>query len=249
MRKLSWLAAIGVAALVAAGAAVAHGGFGKAATPVAATFTATTVAHSKTTTCTNSDGTWSRVDASYTGTSTGDADLTGAARLDVHALINTTKDLGVVTGSLRIDTAGPDTKARFSTVYSAGKLAGLAEGRAHDPGAQLLANVSAAYSTTGGFTAGKIGGQTDGGLAVELASASCSQPKAAHERATLEIKGTVVSVSSTALVVKSGTDQVTCTVDADHARSVAKLQAGQRVEAKCLLVGGAYQLQSAKGKH
>jgi hypothetical protein len=249
MRRIGWIGAVGAAALVAVGAAVAHGGFGKAATPVAATFSATTVASSKTTTCTNADGSWSRVDATYTGTSTGDADLTGAARLDVHALLNTTKNIGVVTGTLRIDSAGPDTKARFSTVYSAGRLAGLAEGRAHDPAAQLLANLSATYSPAGGFTSGKIGGQTDGGTAVELASASCSQPKESHEKATLELKGSVVSVSATALVVKTGTDQVTCTVDADHARAVARLQPGQRVEAKCRLVNGAYQLLSAEGKH
>ena len=241
MRKAIWLS-VAVTALAVAGAAVAHGGGSKSATPVAGAFTATQVTNAKTSTCTNADGTWTHVDAVYSGTSTGDADLSGAAQLRVHAVINTTRNVGVVSGSLRIDTSGADTKAAFTSVYSGGQLAGLAVGRAHDPSARLIANVSASFSPTGGFTNGKIGGGTAGGTAVELVSGACQ--KAPVEKAVLRVKGSVVSVSTTSLVLRSGSDQITCAVSGSLAEKVAKLQAGQSVGATCRLVNGTYQLTS-----
>jgi hypothetical protein len=247
MRKVSWLCCVGGSALVVTGAAVAHGGFGaKSVSAVAGTFTATTVSDARTSTCTNADGTWTRVDATYTGTAAGDPDLAGPVRLSVRALVNTTKNLGTVTGTLRIDTAGADTKASFEAVYAGGKLAGFAEGRAHDPGAKLYANVSGSYSPTGGFTNGKLGGGTDAGSAIELAAGECAQQPA--QQATLRIQGTVVSASATALVVKSGSDQVSCAVAPAQAAAVTKLQAGQSVTASCSLANGAYQLVSLGGR-
>jgi hypothetical protein len=248
MRKATWLSAAIVTALVVASVAVAHGGGSKSAAAVAGTFTATTVSDAKTSTCTNADGAWTHVDATYTGIAAGDADLAGPVQLRVHAVINTTKNVGVVTGSLRIDTAGTDTKARLDTVYSGGKVSGLASGRAHDPSAGLLANVSGSYSLTGGFTNGKIGGGTEGGTAVELVSGACAKPPV--EKAILHLKGSVVSASTTSLVVKSGTDQITCAVDASTglAAAVAKLQPGQAVAATCKLSNGSYELASLDGK-
>jgi hypothetical protein len=246
MRKAIWLSITAVA-LVVAGAAVAHGGGSKSAAPVAGTFTATQVSSSKTSTCTNADGTWTHVDATYSGTAAGDADLSGAARLKVHAVINTSRDVGVVSGSLQIDTAGADTTARFDTVYSGGKLAGLASGRAHAPSARLLANLSSSFSPTAGFTNGRLGGGTEGGTAIELVSGACA--KAPVQKAVLRVKGTVVSVSSTSLVVRSGSDQITCTVDPKLADKVTKLQTGQAVAATCLLSGGTYRLGSVDGGH
>jgi hypothetical protein len=179
MRKVSWLCCVGGSALVVTGAAVAHGGFGAtSASAVAGTFTATTVSDARTTTCTSADGTLTRVDATYTGTAAGDPDLTGPVRLTVRAIIDTAKNLGVVTGTLRVDTAGADTKAGFEAVYAAGKLSGLAVGRAHDPSAKLYAGISGAFSPTGGFTGGKLGGGTDGGTAVELGGGACDRQSA-----------------------------------------------------------------------
>jgi hypothetical protein len=247
MRKVSWGGAVAGVALIVTGVAVAHGGSSKSITRVGGTFTATTVSDAKTTTCTNAAGTWSRVDATYTGTATGDSgspDLTGPAKLAVRAVINTTTNLGVVTGTLRIDTAGGNTKADFSTVYDNGKVVGLAVGRAHDPSARLYANISATYSPTSGFN-GKIGGPADGGSAVELVSGDCQQQ--ATQKATLSIEGSVVSASATSLVVKSGSDQVTCAVSTAQAADVAKLAVGQSVKAKCSLANGSYQLVSLSG--
>jgi hypothetical protein len=247
MRRTLWLAIASAAALVVAGAAIAHGGGSKSATPVAATFTASQVTGARTSTCTNADGTWTHVDATYSGTAAGDADLAGALQLKVHAVLNTTRNVGVVSGSLRIDTAGADTKAAFTSVYSGGQLAGLATGRAHDPSARLLANLSASFSPTGGFTNGKLGGGTAGGTAVELASGACQ--KAPVEKAVLRVKGSVVSASPTSLVVKSGSDQITCAVSGPLAGKVTKLQAGQAVGATCRLAGGTYTLVSLDARH
>jgi hypothetical protein len=247
MRKVSWGALVGMVALIVTGVAVAHGGGSKSASAVAATISATAISDAKTTTCTNADGTWTKLNATFTGSALGDADLSGPARLTVRALINTTKNLGTVAGTLRIDTAGEaDTKLAFATVYSGGKLAGLASGRAHDPGASVLANISSTFSPTSGFTGGKIGGTTDGGSAVELAAGDCAST--ANDKAVLHLRGTVVSASATSLVVKSGTDQVTCAVSSGLSADVAKLQAGQPVSAVCTLSGGSYQLQSLGGK-
>jgi hypothetical protein len=245
MRKASWILGVAVAALVATGAAVAHGGGGaKSATAVAGTFAATDVANAKTTTCTNADGSWTRVDATYRGTAAGDADLAGPARLDVHATINTTKNLGLVTGTLRIDTAGADTKAGFRAVYSGGRIVGLAEGRTHEPAARLIASLSAAYSPTGGFTDGELGGGTAGGTALELVSGTCA--KQAPEHAKLLVRGTVVSASATSLVIRTGGDQVTCAVGSSLADKVARLQTGNSVLATCSLSNGTYTLVSLR---
>jgi hypothetical protein len=246
MRKAFWLS-MTAAALVVTGVAVAHGGGTRSATPVAGTFTATQVTNAKTSTCTNADGTWTHLDATYSGTAAGDADLAGAARLKVHAVINTSRDIGTVSGSLRIDTAGADTTARFDSVYAGGKLAGLASGRAHDPSARLLANISASFSATGGFTNGRLGGGTEGGTAVELVSGACAKPPV--QKAVLRVKGTIVSASSTSLVVRSGSDQITCAVDSKLAGKVAGLQAGREVTATCRLADGTYRLTSVSGGH
>ena len=50
----------------------------------------------------------------YTGIAAGDADFTGNATLRATSLINTTDNIGLVSGTLRIDVAsGRDTQAQF----------------------------------------------------------------------------------------------------------------------------------------
>jgi hypothetical protein len=214
MRKLM-LMAVGLAALAAAGLAVAHGGGGNTASAVAGTFTATTVSSTETKTCT-----------------------TGAG-------INVTDGFGVVTGRLTIDVAsGRDTTARFSAVYDHGRVAGLASGEAHEPRATLLGNMSAAFSTTGGFTDGKIGASA-GGSAVALASARCDSrpPKQRQERS--EARGTVSALSATSITVGG----LTCAVPASlAARVAATVRVGDRAEIRCQLVNGQNTLVRLKKK-
>jgi hypothetical protein len=181
MRKYL-IVVVGVLALATAGLAVGKGlKSTKAAKAVAGTFTATTPSHVDTRTCTTSDGkTIVTSHGRYTGTAAGDADLTGPITLDVHSVINTTDNVGAVTGKLKIDSASGKTAAHYDAVYDGGNLAGLAGGHAGDHGVKLLANLSAGFTTAGGFTSGKLGGGTAGGSAVELGPGKCSPEKKEH---------------------------------------------------------------------
>jgi hypothetical protein len=233
MRKLI-LVAVGVASLAATGYAVAHGGGEKSAVSVAGTFSATTVSSTEAKTCTSGAGkTIVATRANYRGTAAGAADLAGAITLEAKSVINTTDGVGLVEGKLRIDVAsGKDTTARFTAVYDHGKLAGLAAGKAHEPSMALVGNLSAGFTTAGGFTDGRIGATT-GGAAVELASVRCDRPeKPRPERS--EARGTVSVVSSTSITVGG----LTCAIPPALAAKVATLKLGDRAEIRCQLVNG-----------
>jgi hypothetical protein len=103
MKRTLVLASIAVVALVAAAIAVGHGIDGvKNVKEVTGTFTATTVSKLQTRTCTTSDGkTLVATNGTYTGTASGDADLTGPARINARSVVNTTDGVGVVSGRLR----------------------------------------------------------------------------------------------------------------------------------------------------
>src|SRR4029450_11112639 len=63
----------------------------------------------ETRTCTTSDGKTIAVShGTYSGTALGDADLAGAITLGVHSVINTTDNVGIVEGRLKIDVASGD---------------------------------------------------------------------------------------------------------------------------------------------
>jgi hypothetical protein len=169
MRKLL-LTATALVALAGAGLAYAHS-TGSSVTSVAATFNATTVSHSEQQSCTTTDNnTIQMTSATYTGTAVGDVSLAGTVTMRTRSVIDTSDDLGTVQGSVRIGNGD----AQFSGVYDHGKVAGLLTGHvgAKDAHAALLANVSASFSTSGGFSGGKIGA-SDGGSAVELSAGQC----------------------------------------------------------------------------
>ena len=215
---------------------------------VAGTFAATTASRVDTKTCTTTDGkTLVTTNGTYTGAATGDPDLTGNATLRARSTINTTDNVGFVTGSLRIDVAsGQDTRADFTAAYSAGAIAGLAVGHAHDPSARLIANLSAGFTGAGGFTAGKIGGGTAGGAAVELGPGRCQSVKTVKQKS--EARGTVsaiVGVPPTSITVAG----LTCAVPANLQARVAKLAVNDRAEIHCTLVNNVNTLTSVEGKH
>jgi hypothetical protein len=229
------------AALVSAGVAVAHQIDVRSVSPVAATFTATTVSGTSTQSCTNADG--KQIDstnATYAGTATGSPDITGAATLKARSIVNSTDGVGVVSGALKIDASGGAARATFTSVWDHANLSGLAVGRAQ--GGQLVANLSAAFTPAAGFTNGKLGGGTSGGSAVEIAFAKCRQaPRHERSRAT----GTVSAVSSTSITVSG----LTCTVPANLADRVAALHTGQVVEIRCELTNGVNTLQDVHPRH
>ena len=239
MKRTLTLAALVVAALAAASIAVARGlDDTKNARAVTGSFTATTASHVNTRTCTTSDNKALVVtDGMYTGTASGDPDLTGNATLRAHSVINTTDGIGRVTGTLRIDVAGRDTQAQFDTVYSGGTVAGLAVGHAHDPAARLVANLSAGFTSTGGFTNGKLGGSA-GGAAVELTPGTCRPMRTIKEHSTA--RGTVSANSGSSITVAG----LTCTVPSNLQSKVANFPTGSRAEIRCTLVSGVNALDA-----
>jgi hypothetical protein len=244
MRKLS-LTLVGLAALVATSVAVAHGIEGaKTAKSVTATFSAT--AGSVTTrTCTTSDNkTIAVTDGKYTGSASGDSDLTGAITLRARSVVNTTDKVGTVTGAFRIDTSGRDTTGAFSTVYSNGAIAGLAVARAHSPGAKVVGNVSATFDPAAGFSSGKVGGGTTGGIAVEIGTGSCKPQSTNPEHS--EARGTISALSTSSITVAG----LTCAVPSDKAAHVTStFKTGDTVEIRCALSNGQNTLTRIDRRH
>ena len=249
MKKLTIVVA-GLAALASAGIAVAHGIDGaQSVAAVNATFSAVPAAGSSNTrTCTTSTGkTIASTKATYTGTATGSPDLTGPVTIAAQSTINTSDNVGVVNGTLQITAATGKTETHFTAVYDHGTIAGTASGHGATPRVQLLGNVSAGFTTTGGFTGGKIGGGTSGGSAVELTGGACvpsKSPQPPHD--STEAEGAVTAVSSTSVTVAG----VTCVVPASLGATIAtQFPVGTRVEIKCSVSGGTNTLVSIKAAH
>ncbi|HST17722.1 MAG TPA: hypothetical protein VLK36_08630 [Gaiellaceae bacterium] len=246
MRRLTFIA-VGLAALLATSIAVAHGIDGaKSAKAVAATFSAA-AGNTSTRSCTTSDGKTIEVTTGrYTGTASGDPDLSGAITLYARSVINTTDGVGVVDGQLRIDVAnGRDTYAGYSAVYDHGNVAGLAAGRAHDPHARLVANLSGAFNPATGFANGsKLGGGTSGGSAVELTSGKCESTKPKPEKS--EAHGTITALSSNLITVAG----LTCAIaPADSSAVNSKFKVNDRAEIHCSLQNNVNTLTHISGHH
>jgi hypothetical protein len=233
MKRTIAVAAIVLVALAAAGIAVARGTDDtKNVRAVSATFAATTASRVQTRSCTTPDNKTITVsDGVYTGMSTGDPDLTGATTIRAHSVINTTDNVGLVTGTLRIDVAGRDTEAAIDTVYSSGSVAGLAVGRAHDPAARLVANLSAGFTPAGGFTGGKLGASGGGG-AIELSGGSCHAAKPVRENSAA--RGTVSANAGGSITVAG----LTCSVPPELQSKAAGFPVNSRAEIHCKLLSG-----------
>lgn len=244
MRRLIGIAAAGLA-LLGAGIAVAHEGQGESVKQVSAAFTATTASDVRTSTCTDSSNvTYTTTRGRWTGSATGDPTLTGNATLDVEILVNSSGD-GTASGRLRIDGAN-HTSANFDGVVSGGShIAGLAEGRGSASWNKLIANLSADWSSTGGFTNGKLGGGTAGGNAVAVTSGGC-RPASPPKPETIELHGAFALGANNATITVAG---VTCNVPSNLASTVAALHSGDRVEIKCSSASGTNTLVQVKGEH
>jgi uncharacterized protein with FMN-binding domain len=238
-------AAVAVAAVTAAGIAVAHGvDGGKSVKSVTGGFNATTASKVTTRTCTTSDNkTVVTTDGTYTGTATGDPDLTGNVTVRARSTVNSTDNVGVVTGRLKIDVAsGRDSEADFTATWASNQFAGLAVGHAHDPAAKLIANVSGGFTATGGFTNAKIGG-TAGGGAVELLPTGCASTKTVREHS--EARGTVSANGNGSITVAG----LTCTVPASLQAKVAGVPVNSHAAIRCELVNGTNTLTSVEKLH
>jgi hypothetical protein len=241
MRRLMWIAAA-VVGLLGAGIAVAHEGGSKAVKQVSATFNATAASNIRTSTCTGSDNViYTTTRGRWTGAALGDPTLAGNATIDAKVLVNSAGD-GFVSGKLRIDGAN-HTSAWFEGVISGGShIAGLAQGHGNAPWSKLVANLSADWTSAGGFTGGKLGGGTVGGNAVVLTSGGCKAPKPD----TIEAHGALTLGANNATVTVAG---VVCNVPSDLSARVAKLHSGDRVEIKCTSASGTNTLTRIEGRH
>ena len=240
MRKLLYAVAA-FAALAVTSYAVADGIEGaKSAKSVAGTFSAT-AGSTSTRTCTTSDGkTIVVTDGQYTGTATGDADLTGPITLRARSVVNTTDNVGVVNGYFKINIANADdTRAAYSAVYDHGTIAGYATGKAHQSNARLFGNLSATFAAATGFANGKLGGGTSGGSAVELGPGNCRPSGVTTEKSGA--RGTISAISASQITVAG----LTCTIPADKSADVnAKFKMNDAAEIHCALVSGTNTLTS-----
>lgn len=245
MRTKVSLALVGLVSLAATSVAVAHGIEGaKTSKAVSATFSAT-AGKVTTRTCTTPDNkTIAVVDGRYTGTSTGDADLTGTITLRAHSVVNTTDKVGTVSGAFKISGPNVSTKGAFSAVWNNGSLAGLSAGRVHG-GSRLLANVSSTFDPASGFGAGsKIGGGTTGGSAVEIGSRSCKPSQATSAKS--EAHGPITALDSASITVAT----VTCALPPDKQSAInAKFKKGDVVEIRCAVVNGTNTLTRIERHH
>jgi hypothetical protein len=183
-RALIALAVAGV--LVFAGVAIAKHVAASVDT-VSATFIATTVSDRWTKTCTGADGTYEVTHANYTGTATSaDARLNGNIALHVHSVYNTNENLGWVSARVRVWDGDdrPKAKGHLRAVNVNGQLEGLLSGHVRGPHGKLLGNVSAAYTSAGGFTTGALGsGSTANTAIVHAGRCPGPNPAAAAARA------------------------------------------------------------------
>ena len=99
MRRII-LASVAGLVLVVAGVAVANGFDSKAVKQASATFAATAASNLRTSTCTGTDGTYTKTVATYTGSaSSSEPSLSGAARIEAASFVNTTTGVGTVWGN------------------------------------------------------------------------------------------------------------------------------------------------------
>jgi CHRD domain len=176
-KRLAALGALGCTALAVAGvAAASHRAQGTQ--QAAASFNATTVTHSKTATCTGSDGTYEQTTATYTGTATSsDTRLDGPLTIRAHSVFNTTSGLGWVEGSFRVKGSSGDVHGTLHAAISGANAVGALDGKAGHPEGKLIASLAAAFAPSTGFSSGSLGSGTVNGAGVVFQQGDCKRVK------------------------------------------------------------------------
>ena len=244
MRK-SIFAVAALVALVASSVAVAHLKSGDV-TAVSATLSATTPANVQTRTYTCAGQTFEVTTGRWTGLSTSTTpDLNGTAELHVKSVYNVTKKLGWVDGRLKIRGADDRSSAGFSAVNTDGKLDGWLRGNAGHRDGILFGSLSGSFSKSGGLTDGQLGTGTGANTAVLAKRVDCNPSTTARPSVRLTVRGTVESISDSALVVKpaDGTASQSCTIGE---RKPERIEAGDKVEMTCLQREGKFVLEQVR---
>jgi hypothetical protein len=177
-KRLVALGAFGCAALAAAGAGYASHRRTQETRPAAASFAATSISNSRSSSCTASDGVYQETTATYTGTaSSSDPRLSGPLTIRAHSMLDTSTGLGWVEGSLRIRGSSGSAKGTLHAALGGGNAVGALVGSAERPQAKLVASLSSAFSPTGGFSSGALGSGSANGAGVLFARGTCTNVK------------------------------------------------------------------------
>lgn len=247
MRRLTLFLAAAVA-LVTTSLAVGAQRHDRTTSAVTANFTATTVSSRATSTCSNGDGVFQVTNATYTGASTGDSALTGPIRLTVRAVINTTRRLGTIDGTVVVDRSGRDTRGHLTAVYQDGDVSGLLTGQGLPAGQRFVGTVTASYSADGGFGAGGVGVGNIDPAALTLTEGACEPAKPAAGQLKL-IGGAVLSLSLGSITVGLTTGGTfSCTVGEQVRKELASqhVGVGDQVSAYCTFKGSQWALLHVK---
>lgn len=181
-----------------------------AAAVLLAHFAATTVTSTASHTC----GAVTATSGTYAGP---------GVRIQARSTIDARTGMGIVDGTLTVGS----TTGTFSAVYDHGRLAGTASGR--DGGRILATSLSASFSPTSGFTAGRLGGRTATAPTVELPG-GCGAPTPLRT-----VTGTVENAVANSITVSG----LTCVVPESLAIEVAfNYGAGTRARIACKPVSG-----------
>lgn len=247
MRRPLIIGLVAAVTLVAAGTALAHLTFDGTAA-VAATFTASRD-RVATRTCTGPDGVYELAGGRYEGEADSSTPaLDGRIRLDVTTIYNTTERIGRIAGNVRINGSGRgdgDFRGRLVGTLTAGAgdtrvMDGFLSGRVGGHVADLFGNVTASFTTAGGFTGGKIG--EGGANTALLVGRVCTGTPPIAVR--LVVRGQIVALSDASITVapRDGSQQQTCALRAGISPSTRRFETGDRVEMRCGLVEGAMTL-------
>jgi hypothetical protein len=174
--------------LVAVAAIAVAAGKGPKTDEAKATFTAK-LADQKSKTCTGEDGAYAATREVYTGTITGEPDLSGDLVIRARSLINTDTGLGTSRGKVEIrdaDTHKVKAHGKFEAVVTEGaELEGFLAGHVHPAGdpprrdGRLWANFHATGKEDGSVT-GALGDGAGANTGV-VQSGRCGGPKADHK--------------------------------------------------------------------
>jgi hypothetical protein len=247
MHRILAIATVCVAVLALAGVGAAHL-IEDGTQQVSATFTAARE-RADVRTCTGADGVYEIVNGRYAGTSASSQPvLNGPIVLTVRSIYNTTERIGWIRGSLRISGTDHAVRARLVGTLTQGAsdtrlVDGFVDGPAGGHSAALLGNVTAAFTASGGFSAGKIG---EGGPNLALLAGRVCKPPTSR----IEVKGRITALTSSSITIqrKNGSGLVTCQIRPNVSPSTQRLRVGDTVEAVCGLVDGSMTLLKVEKK-
>ena len=246
MRRIVAFVATGAVVLATAGVGLAHL-IEDGTQQVSATFSAARE-RADVRTCTGVDGVYELVKGRYAGTSVSSQPvLNGRVVLIVNSVFNRTERIGWIKGSMRISGADHSVQTRLVGTLTQGPsdtrlVDGFVDGPAGGHSAWLFGNITASFTASGGFTAGKIG---EGGTNIALLAGRACKPSENRVQAA----GRITALSSAAITIeRKKSTPLTCQIRSGLSPSTSQLHVGDRVEVTCGLVEGALTLLKVEKK-